>query len=110
MITSSGNSFFKRMFSAILLFSCLGFTGNAAAQQTRLEAINFVTLPGEQLEIELSFNNVPPTPAIFEIANPARLSMDFNNVSNQLNERRFPLNVDVADSAMILEDQNRTRW
>lgn len=113
MITSSAFSKIAAVFTAtiaalIFIFS-IGFSSLAIAQQTRLEAINFVTLPGEQLEIELAFNNEPPTPAIFEIANPARLSMDFNNVSNQLTERRFPLDVDLADSVMILEDQNRTR-
>lgn len=109
MITNSGKSFIRKMFSAIVFLGCFGFAGSVSAQQTRLEGINFVTLPGDQLEIELTFNNEPPTPAIFEIANPARLSMDFNNVSNQLSERRFPLDVDVADSVMILDDQNRTR-
>ena len=109
MITSSGQSFIRNLFSAIVFLGGLGFATGVSAQQTRLEAINFVTLPGDQLEIELTFDNDPPTPAIFEIANPARLSMDFNNVSNQLTERRFPLDLEVADSVMILEDQNRTR-
>lgn len=113
MITSSSFSKIAAVFTAaiaaLLFIFSIGFSSLALAQQTRLEAINFVTLPGEQLEIELSFNTEPPTPAIFEIANPARLSMDFVNVSNQLTERRFPLDVDLADSVMILEDQNRTR-
>lgn len=113
MITSSGFSKISAVFgtalSALLFIFSIGFASLAVAQQTTLEAINFVTLPGEQLEIELSFNNEPPTPAIFEIANPARLSMDFNNVNNQLAERRYPLDIDLADSVMILEDQNRTR-
>src|SRR6056300_68040 len=113
MITSLGLSKIATLLttaiSTLMFIFSIGFASVAVAQQTRLEAINFVTLPGEQLEIELSFSDDPPTPAIFEIANPARLSMDFNNVSNQLAERRYPLDVDLADSVMILEDQNRIR-
>jgi type IV pilus assembly protein PilQ len=95
--------------SAMLLVIGASLPGSLYAQQINLEGIDFVTLPGEQLEIELVFSNEPPTPAIFEIANPARLAMDFNNVSNELPERRYPLDIDLADSVMILEDQNRTR-
>lgn len=114
MNTSSSNSKFTKeliakALSVILVLFSFSLPSIASAQQINLEEIDFVTLPGEQLEIELTFNDVPPTPAIFEIANPARLSMDFNNVSNQLAARRFPLDVDLADSVMILEDQNRTR-
>lgn len=108
MITCSGIS--KKI--AIAISTGLIFFSTVlpvTAQQINLEAIDFVTLPGEQLEIELVFSSEPPTPAIFEIANPARLAMDFNNVSNQLSARRYPLDVDLAESVMILEDQNRTR-
>ncbi|MBN4075252.1 type IV pilus secretin PilQ [Gammaproteobacteria bacterium AH-315-E17] len=113
MITCSGISKIttstSKTISAILLFCSVVSSSVVFAQQINLEAIDFVTLPGKQLEIELTFDNEPPTPAIFEIANPARLSMDFNNVSNRLTARRYPLDVDLADSVMILEDQNRTR-
>tara|TARA_R100001143_G_scaffold62286_1_gene65190 strand:+ start:1904 stop:3964 length:2061 start_codon:yes stop_codon:yes gene_type:complete len=109
MMINSGKLIVKHCLGVFLLFGSMTFAGTALAQQTRLENINFVTLPGDQLEIELMFSNAPPNPAIFEIANPARLSMDFNNVSNQLEERRYSLDVDIADSVMILEDQSRTR-
>jgi len=109
MITGISNSLCRTVISTLVLLGGIVVSTVASAQQTTLNNINFVTLPGEQLEIELVFNNEPPTPAIFEIANPARLSMDFDNVSSQLNERRFPLDIDLADSVMILEDQSRTR-
>ena len=109
MIMNAANTLLKRIVSMLMLAGGILFNAAVLAQQTALENISFVTLPGDQLEIELQFSNEPPTPAIFEISNPARLSMDFNNVSNQLSTRRFPLDQDLADSVMILEDQNRTR-
>lgn len=84
------------------------FAGKVSAQ-VALEEIGFVSLPGDRFEIELGFNAPPPLPEVFSIDNPARLTMDFANVSSQLEERRFPLNFSIADSIMILEAQDRTR-
>jgi type IV pilus assembly protein PilQ len=81
----------------------------AAEAQTSLETIGFVALPGTRFEIELGFNGRPPEPEAFMIESPARLTMDFSNVSSNLEDRRFPLNFDNADSVMILEAQGRTR-
>src|SRR5690606_27155457 len=46
---------------------------------------------------------------IFVIDTPARLTMDFSNVTSQLTARRFPLDFPSADSVMILEAQGRMR-
>ncbi len=109
MGVKSIKSIILKAYKAMLLIVVSSYSISSFAQSTALQDINFITLPGDQLEIELQFNNVPPTPAIFEIANPARLSMDFNGVANQLSERRFPLEADIASSVMILDDQSRTR-
>jgi len=92
----------------VLLLAAFGVT-SALAQQVALEEIGFVSLPGSQFEIELGFSSVPPTPDVFMIENPARLTMDFTNVTSRLEERRFPLDYAIADSLMILEAQGRTR-
>jgi len=81
----------------------------AHAQQVALEEIGFVSLPGARFEIELGFSAPPPAPEVFMIENPARLTMDFTNVTSRLEERRFPLDYSIADSLMILEAQGRTR-
>jgi type IV pilus assembly protein PilQ len=82
---------------------------NAAAAQVALQDIGFESLGGSRFEIELQFSTTPPTPEIFVIESPARLTMDFTNVASQLAERRFPLDFPGADSVMILEAQGRTR-
>ncbi|HEY0962072.1 MAG TPA: type IV pilus secretin PilQ [Pseudomonadales bacterium] len=82
----------------------------ASAAQTALQDIEFTEFPADaRFEIELAFSTTPPTPDVFVIEQPARLTMDFANVASQLAERRFPLTFAGADSVMILEAQGRTR-
>jgi type IV pilus assembly protein PilQ len=66
-------------------------------------------LPGDQFQIELTFNGAPPSPEVFEIASPARLSMDFAGVASRLDNRRYELTYRIADSVVVLESQGRTR-
>lgn len=87
----------------------LGLMPATASAQTALQNISFSSLPGSRLEIELRFSSTPPTPEVFMLESPARLTMDFPSVRSELEERRFPLNFDIADSVMILEAQGRTR-
>src|SRR5690606_3282887 len=74
-----------------------------------VENIGFVALPGDRFQIELEFNGAPPSPEIFLIENPARLSLDFAGVANNLSERQYDLAFDSADSVVVLEAQGRTR-
>jgi len=92
--------------SASLLCALLATTAHA---QTVLQDISFASLPGSRFEIALQFNGTPPSPEVFMLEAPARLTMDFTNVRSELEERRFPLNFASADSVMILEAQGRTR-
>lgn len=83
--------------------------GGAALAQTTLQDIAFSALPDEQFEIRLQFDQAPPSPEIFVIDQPARLTLDFVNTRSTLPQRRYPLSFDTADSVMILEAQGRTR-
>lgn len=96
---------------ALLALACLAAAlfAQAAAAQTTLQDIEFTQLPDARFEIALEFSAAPPTPEVFVIEQPARLTMDFTNVTSQLPERRFPLTFAGADSVMILEAQGRTR-
>jgi type IV pilus assembly protein PilQ len=93
------------LLAGLLALVCAG----AASAQVALQDIDFQALSDSQFEIELQFNSVPPTPEVFVIEDPARLTMDFTNVTSALTERRFPLEFAAADSLMILEAQGRTR-
>jgi len=81
----------------------------AAGQPIALEDIGFVTLPDSRVEIALGFNSAPPSPEVFMIENPARLTLDFADVINSLQERRYTLDMGGAESLVVLEAQGRTR-
>jgi type IV pilus assembly protein PilQ len=103
----------KRNFAGNLvraLLTCLlaCFAASALAQVS-LDDIAFAGLPGEQFQIDLRFSDTPPTPDIFAIDRPARLTIDFANTRNNLKERRYPLSFTGADSVTVLEAQGRTR-
>ncbi len=103
------------MFRNVLNGLCLAaglscfLLASAANAQTALQDISFSSLSGSRFEIELEFSATPPTPEVFMLDTPARLTMDFANVVSELEERRFPLSFDNADSVTILEAQGRTR-
>lgn len=91
------------------VFLLVGLFSVGLYGQTTVDDIEFVSLPGDQFQIELVFSERPPEPEIFLIENPARLSLDFADVVNGLAERRYPLEFNNAESVVVLEAQGRTR-
>ncbi len=85
-------------------------TAAAQAQQSiTLDSIGFVNLPGDSIEIQLSFDSAPPDPSSFVLDNPARISLDLLGVASGLNQQRFNIDSNNAQSVMVLDDGSRTR-
>lgn len=80
-----------------------------AQQAVNLDSIGFANLPGDSIEIRLSFDSAPPEPAGFVLDNPARISLDLLGVSSGLSQRRFNIDSNNAQSVMVLDDGSRTR-
>ncbi len=85
------------------------FLASALQAQVSLEDIQFVSLPGGMLEIELEFDSAPPEPGVFEIESPPRLVMDFLGVANALDQNNYPVNSRIADMVTVVDSGNRTR-
>jgi type IV pilus assembly protein PilQ len=98
----------KNLLLTMLMVNCV-FLTSALRAQVSLDDVEFVSLPGGMLEIELVFDSAPPVPNVFEIENPARLVMDFEGVSNELDQSRYPVNARVADSVTVVDSGGRTR-
>lgn len=98
----------SRIASAILLL--LMTSSIVQAQQgVTLDSIGFVNLPGDSIEIQLSFDSTPPSPSSFVLDNPARISLDLLGVASGLNQQRFNIDSNNAQSVMVLDDGSRTR-
>jgi len=96
----------------MLLIFCMVnglFLASVTQAQVSLNDIQFVSLPGGMLEIELLFDSTPPEPTVFEIESPARLVMDFSGVSNSLDQSTFTVNSRIADSVTVVASGGRTR-
>ena len=80
-----------------------------AQDSVTLDSIGFVNLPGDSIEIQLTFDSAPPEPSGFVLDNPARISLDLLGVSSGLSQQRFNIDSNNAQSVMVLDDGARTR-
>lgn len=95
---------------AVLLLFAVAFSSALSAQQAlTLESIGFANLPGDSIEIQLSFDSVPPEPSVVLLDNPARISLDLPGVSSGLAQQRFNIDSNNALNVMVLDDGSRTR-
>ncbi len=79
------------------------------AAGVNLQNVEFSSKQGGQFEVRLDFDSVPPEPKGYNIENPARIALDFMDVSSALKQKKFPLSYGNASSAVILESGGRTR-
>lgn len=95
----------SRLFFALcaLVVSGLTFAG------VNLNNVEFNSLSNGNFEVRLDFDGTPPEPEGYNIEKPARIALDFNDVTNQLSQKKFPLSYGNASSAVILESGGRTR-
>ncbi len=76
---------------------------------SELTDMQFAELPGEKAEITLSFDSAPALPKGFTINKPARIVLDFPDVENGLEQKKFPVDVGGVSSAIVVAGGGRTR-
>ena len=108
MIRAMNMKSIKTLLLTLLAVNCL-FLSSALRAQVSLNDVQFVSMPGGMLEVELSFDGTPPEPNVFEIETPPRLVMDFAGVTNALSQSRYTVNARIADSVTIVASGGRTR-
>lgn len=96
----------KTLVTAVSLLLPVWATAQGAAT---LKNVAFSSLPGDRFEVRMDFNTRPPEPKGYTIDKPARLVMDFEGVTSELKEKKFPLSFGSAKSANVLSDGGRTR-
>lgn len=97
----------QRMVLGVGLMSVLQLA--AAAERLTLKNVNFVTLPGDEIEVKLAFDDAPPQLQSYQIEKPARLVFDLPNTKNGLNSRYLSLGNGNARSLTVVDNQERTR-
>ena len=80
------------------------------ALAANLEKLDVASLPGERVELKLSFDEpVTSAPKGYTIDQPARIAIDLPGVKNQLGERSRDLGLGNARSITVVEANDRTR-
>lgn len=79
------------------------------ALAANLKNLDVASLPGERVELKLSFDEPVSDPTGYTIEQPARIALDFPGVSNQLGQRNRELGLGNARSLTVVEAGDRTR-
>jgi type IV pilus assembly protein PilQ len=74
-----------------------------------LKAIDFSALPGDKVQLRMLMSDNVDVPASFSTENPARISLDFVGVRNELDYKTKLIGVGPVLSVTALEAGNRTR-
>lgn len=89
---------------ALLLQTNLSF-----ALSTNLEAIDVVTLAGNKLQIQMRMNAPIEEPQVFQTDNPARIALDFANISNALGKKMVNVDQGAVSSIYLMAAGDRLR-
>jgi type IV pilus assembly protein PilQ len=96
------------------IFSTLGFSLWIALMSPMVLAANLKTLdvaalPGDRVELKLSFDGPAPQPKGYTTESPARIALDLPGVASQLASKNLDLGSGNARTATVVEAKERTR-
>ncbi|MGY2439997.1 type IV pilus secretin PilQ [Pseudomonas sp. SDO52101_S400] len=96
------------------IFSTLGFSLWIAllspmVQAANLKTLDVAALPGDRVELKLSFDGPPPQPKGYTTDSPARIALDLPGVASQLTSKTRDLGSGNARTATVVEANDRTR-
>jgi type IV pilus assembly protein PilQ len=78
-------------------------------QAANLKTLDVAALPGDRVELKLSFDGPVPAPRAYTTEQPARISLDLPGVSSQLAIKSRDLGNGNARSVVVVEAKDRTR-
>lgn len=103
----------KKMLMRLIRGSLVGFLALVqlafAAEKVTLQQVGSVALPGDEVELQLTFDGQPPAPATYQIDKPARLVFDMPNTRSALANKHQALGNGNARSLTVVDTQERAR-
>jgi len=81
----------------------------SAQENTQLQDINFTSLPGDRMQINLSFSGPVEQPSSFNVDDPPRIALDFANTKSALPWRSRRIGNGLIKSVSAIEAGARTR-
>lgn len=80
-----------------------------AAAQTTMTNIVPMKIPGQGTEIRVMFNGLPPQPQAYQLDNPSRLILDFDQAKQSINQSSIAVASEEASTVDIAADDQRSR-
>jgi type IV pilus assembly protein PilQ len=88
------------------VFAVISMQGFSAIN---MQEINFTELPGDKVEVRISFSEPPSVPRGYSIEQPARIVLDLPGVNSALPQKKYSLGLGNVKSAVVLTAKERTR-
>jgi type IV pilus assembly protein PilQ len=82
---------------------------SVAANEKAIESLQFSSLSGNRVQLQLDMNGPVADPKVFQTDNPARIAFDFEGVVSHLGKKSFPVNQGAATTVYVVEAGGRTR-
>lgn len=104
----------QRKHAMNISFSQFGYTLSMlllspALLAANLQQLDVASLPGDRVELKLSFDEPVVAPRGYTIEQPARIALDLPGVSNKLGSKNRDLGMGNARSVTVVEAKDRTR-
>lgn len=80
-----------------------------APAQPQLDDIQFSSLPGNRVQVDLVMTAPVAEPRSFTTDTPARIALDFPNTTSNLSKKSFAVGVGVVRSVAAVQGKDRTR-
>jgi type IV pilus assembly protein PilQ len=84
-------------------------TSSVWAGNSAITKLNFSSLPGDKVQIQLGMNGPAITPKVFQTDNPSRIALDFSGVQSDLGQKMFTINQGAVNTVYVVEVEGRTR-
>ncbi|RMN07797.1 Type IV pilus assembly protein PilQ [Pseudomonas syringae pv. coriandricola] len=97
-----------RILSIIGASLCIAML-SPVVQAANLKTLDVAALPGDRVELKLSFDGPVPAPRGYTTAQPARIALDLPGVTSQLATKSRELGTGNARSVVVVQAQDRTR-
>lgn len=104
-----GNNLGKLGFCWLLVSLLMLQVTVAFAEEGAIDNLEFSSLAGNRLQVQLTLNGAVSEPKAFQTDNPARIALDFEGVSSHLAKKSFPINQGAVSTVYVVEASGRTR-
>jgi type IV pilus assembly protein PilQ len=106
---SVSRSFLMSSYFSSFSFSLIAIFSSSHILAANLQGLDVASLPGDRVELKLTFDEAILAPKGYTIEQPARIALDLPGVTNKLGVKNKELGVGNARSVTVVEAKDRTR-